>query len=122
MPGAADNLSASAVAVALCRFLVDNPSQIPEDTEIRFISFGSEEAGLRGSRRYVARHLDELKRLDARVLNYEIVAYPVISILTSLHAERGITVLLVTHDINIAHHCQRIIHLKDGEIVTEESL
>ena len=29
------------------------------------------------------RHLDELKRLDARVLNYEIVAYPVISILTS---------------------------------------
>jgi len=40
----------------------------------------------------------------------------IISILTSLHAEQGITVLLVTHDANIASHCQRIIHLKDGEI------
>ena len=83
VPGAADNLSACAVTVAMCRFLVQNPSYIPDDTEIRFISFGSEEAGLRGSRRYVQRHLDELKRLDARVLNYEIIAYPVISILTS---------------------------------------
>jgi hypothetical protein len=83
VPGAADNLSASAVAVAMCRFLVKNPSYIPADTEIRFISFGSEEAGLRGSRRYVARHLDELKRLDTRLLNYEVVAHPEIAILTS---------------------------------------
>ena len=60
VPGAADNLSASALSVAMCRFLVKNPSCIPDDTEIRFISFGSEEAGLRGSRRYVERHLDEL--------------------------------------------------------------
>jgi hypothetical protein len=83
VPGAADNLSACAVSVAMCRFLVKNPDAIPDGTEIRFITFGSEEAGLRGSRRYVERHLDELKRLDARVLNYEVVAYPVISILTS---------------------------------------
>jgi putative ABC transport system ATP-binding protein len=46
----------------------------------------------------------------------------VISILTSLHAEQGITLLLVTHDANIASHCQRIIHLKDGEVVAEESV
>ena len=46
----------------------------------------------------------------------------IISILTSLHAEQGITVLLVTHEANIAHHCQRIIHLKDGEIVAEDSV
>jgi hypothetical protein len=83
VPGAADNLSASALAVAMCRFLVQNPSYIPDDAEIRFISFGSEEAGLRGSRRYVARHLDELKRLDARLLNFETVAHPEIVILTS---------------------------------------
>lgn len=44
----------------------------------------------------------------------------VISILASMHAERGITLLLVTHDANIASHCQRIIHLKDGEIISEE--
>ena len=46
----------------------------------------------------------------------------VISILTSLHKEHGITVVMVTHDTNIAHHCQRIVHLKDGEIVAEESV
>jgi putative ABC transport system ATP-binding protein len=45
----------------------------------------------------------------------------VISILTSLHAEQGITLLVVTHDANIARHCQRIVHLKDGELVAEES-
>jgi hypothetical protein len=83
VPGAADNLSASALSVAMCRFLVKNPSYIPADTEIRFISFGSEEAGLRGSRRYVERHLDELKRLNVRLLNFETVAHPEIAILTS---------------------------------------
>jgi putative ABC transport system ATP-binding protein len=43
----------------------------------------------------------------------------VISILTSLHAEQGITLVVVTHDPNIANNCHRIIHLKDGEIVRE---
>ena len=46
----------------------------------------------------------------------------IISILTSLHAEQGITLLMVTHDANIAHHCQRIIHLMDGQVVSEEKV
>jgi putative ABC transport system ATP-binding protein len=46
----------------------------------------------------------------------------VISLLTSLHAEQGITLVVVTHDANIANHCQRIINLKDGEVVAEESV
>ena len=83
VPGAADNLSASALVVALSRFFIKNPSFVPDDTEIRFISFGSEEAGLRGSRRYVERHYDELKRRDARLLNLETITHPEISILTS---------------------------------------
>lgn len=83
VPGAVDNLSASALSVAMCRFLVRNPSYIPDDTEVRFISFGSEEAGIRGSRNYVKRHLEELKHLDVRLLNFEMVAYPEIGILTS---------------------------------------
>jgi hypothetical protein len=83
VPGAMDNLSACAIAVAMCRFLAKNPAYIPDDTEIRFITFGSEEVGLRGSRRYVEHHLDELRRLDARVLNYEMVVHPEIAILTS---------------------------------------
>jgi putative ABC transport system ATP-binding protein len=44
----------------------------------------------------------------------------IISILTSLHAERGMTLVMITHDADIAHHCQRIIHIKDGELVSEE--
>jgi len=83
VPGAADNLSACALSVAMCRSLVKNPSYIPADTEIRFISFGGEEAGYRGSRRYVKRHFDELKRIDARMLNIETVASPEVVILTS---------------------------------------
>jgi putative ABC transport system ATP-binding protein len=46
----------------------------------------------------------------------------VMSILTSLHAEHGITLVVVTHDANIAEHCHRIIHLMDGEITSEESV
>jgi hypothetical protein len=83
VPGAADNLSACALAVAMCRFLVKNSAYIPDEIEIRFISFGSEEAGMRGSRRYVARHLDELKLLDARLLNFETITHPEITILSS---------------------------------------
>ncbi len=44
----------------------------------------------------------------------------IINILTSLHAEQGITLLMITHDANIAHHCQRIIHFKDGQVEGEE--
>jgi hypothetical protein len=83
VPGAADNLSACALSVAMCRFLVKNPTYIPEDTEIRFMSFGGEESGYRGSRRYVTRHLEELKRLDTRMINIETVANPEFVILTS---------------------------------------
>ena len=46
----------------------------------------------------------------------------VISILTSLHDEQDITMVIVTHEQNIAHHCQRIVHLKDGQVVSEETV
>lgn len=46
----------------------------------------------------------------------------IISILTALHAEQNITLVMITHDTNIAHHCQRIVHLKDGQVVSEETI
>jgi len=46
----------------------------------------------------------------------------IISILTSLHAEQDITLVMITHDANIAHHCQRIVHLKDGQVEREEKV
>jgi putative ABC transport system ATP-binding protein len=45
----------------------------------------------------------------------------IISILTSLNTERGITVLVVTHDEEIASHCQKIVHIRDGEIVSGDN-
>ena len=41
------------------------------------------------------------------------------SILSSLHSEQGITLVMVTHDPNIADHCQRTIHIKDGQVEME---
>ncbi len=46
----------------------------------------------------------------------------IISMLTTLHAEQGITLVIITHDADIAHHCQRIIHLKDGQVEREEKV
>jgi len=46
----------------------------------------------------------------------------IISILTTLHTEQVITLVMITHDANIAHHCQRIIHLMDGQIEGEEKV
>lgn len=46
----------------------------------------------------------------------------VMSILASLNTDHGITSIIVTHDSAIAHKCQRIIHIKDGEIESEEKV
>lgn len=43
----------------------------------------------------------------------------VIDLLFALHAERGTTLLLITHDAALAERCDRIIHLRDGQIVEE---
>jgi len=44
----------------------------------------------------------------------------VMAILQQLNRERGITVVLVTHDENIGRHTSRILRLYDGQIVREE--
>ncbi|MFC1898848.1 ABC transporter ATP-binding protein [Chloroflexota bacterium] len=46
----------------------------------------------------------------------------IISILTSLHTNQGITLVMITHDTNIAHQCQRIINFKDGQVMPEETV
>ncbi|MHA1732714.1 MAG: M28 family metallopeptidase [Promethearchaeota archaeon] len=71
VPGAIDNLSAVSVVLGLGRVLKRNPGLIPANTEVRLVSFGCEEAGLRGAYRYVERHLDELRRLDAEDFNMD---------------------------------------------------
>ena len=45
----------------------------------------------------------------------------VISIFQDLNIKRK-TIVLVTHDQNIAEHCRRIIRISDGQIVADESI
>jgi putative ABC transport system ATP-binding protein len=44
----------------------------------------------------------------------------IMTILSNLHNEQNITLLMITHDPNIARYCQRIIHIQDGQITSEE--
>jgi len=44
----------------------------------------------------------------------------VMAIFQKLNRERGITVVLVTHEPDIAYHAQRIVRLRDGLVVGEE--
>jgi len=46
----------------------------------------------------------------------------IMNILSNLHAEQNITLIMITHDPNIAHYCQRVIHIQDGQIMREEKL
>jgi len=44
----------------------------------------------------------------------------IMSILQKLNAEQGITVVLVTHDPDLAAHARRIVHVRDGRIISDE--
>jgi putative ABC transport system ATP-binding protein len=44
----------------------------------------------------------------------------IMAIFEQLNVERGITVVFVTHDPEIAEHTRRIIHLRDGLIESDE--
>ena len=43
----------------------------------------------------------------------------IINLLLSLNAERGVTMLLVTHDSEIAERCSRVLVMQDGLIVED---
>lgn len=42
----------------------------------------------------------------------------VMEILTKLHKEQKKTIIVVTHDPNIAHYSQNVTHIQDGQIVS----
>jgi macrolide transport system ATP-binding/permease protein len=44
----------------------------------------------------------------------------VMAILGELHAE-GHTIIIVTHDMSVAEHAQRIIEIRDGEIIADRA-
>lgn len=44
----------------------------------------------------------------------------IMSLLQRLHRESGLSVVIVTHEADIALYCQRIIRLSDGRIISDE--
>lgn len=49
-------------------------------------------------------------------------AHAMVDLIFGLNRERGTTLVLVTHDLELARKCQRIIRLKGGAVVADEKL
>jgi putative ABC transport system ATP-binding protein len=46
----------------------------------------------------------------------------IMAIFQRLNREKGLTVIFVTHESEIAYHTRRIIHLRDGLVTTDEKV
>jgi putative ABC transport system ATP-binding protein len=44
----------------------------------------------------------------------------IMSIITTLHREQGNTLIAITHDPDVARYCERVVHLRDGQVVGDE--
>lgn len=70
VPGANDNLTGCVNAMAVMKYLSDNGIRF-ENTEVRAVLTGSEEAGLRGAKAYAKRHKEELLATETVVLGLD---------------------------------------------------
>jgi hypothetical protein len=64
IPGAMDDMAGVAVVAGLGKYLDEarkTGGWLPEKTEVVLLAMSSEEAGLRGAKRYVSKHLQEMK-------------------------------------------------------------
>jgi len=43
----------------------------------------------------------------------------IMELIMGLNQEKGVTLILVTHDLHVANHAQRIVHLLDGRVENE---
>jgi putative ABC transport system ATP-binding protein len=46
----------------------------------------------------------------------------IMGLFQNLNRERGLTIVFVTHEPDIAQHTQRIIHIRDGRIQRDETV
>ena len=75
--GAFDNLSGVSIVLGIGKILSENknnPEIFPKNTKVSLISFAGEEAGLRGSKRYIKAHYNQLKEGGAVVVNMDGIA------------------------------------------------
>ena len=45
----------------------------------------------------------------------------IMGILRDLHQKQGLTIVMVTHDPDVAAQCERMVHIHDGQIVGDEA-
>jgi aminopeptidase YwaD len=72
--GAFDNLSGVSIVLGIGKFLSENknnPEIFPKHTKINLISFAGEEAGLRGAKRFISAHYNQLKEDGTIVVNMD---------------------------------------------------
>jgi len=48
-------------------------------------------------------------------------AHAMVELIFGLNRERGTTLVLVTHDLELARRCHRIVRLKNGSVISDES-
>ena len=46
----------------------------------------------------------------------------IMGLFQDLNEERGITVIFVTHELDIAAHTKRIVHIRDGRVLSDEAV
>lgn len=49
-------------------------------------------------------------------------AHAMVDLIFGINRERGTTLVLVTHDLELARKCQRIVRLRSGAVVSDEKL
>jgi ABC-type lipoprotein export system ATPase subunit len=47
-------------------------------------------------------------------------AEQLVNLLQSLNEHDQVTILMVTHDLDVANHAKRMVRLKDGKVVADE--
>jgi aminopeptidase YwaD len=96
--GAFDNLSGVSIVLGIGKYLNDHKTDenFPKKTKVLLISFAGEESGLRGAKRYVERHYEELKQTGTILVNMDGIAKK--DTLVILDKESGIG---ATHDPKI---------------------
>jgi hypothetical protein len=74
--GAFDNLSGVSIVLGIGKYLNEHKNEaiFPKHTKVLLISFAGEESGLRGAKRYVKAHIDEMKKDGTILVNMDGIA------------------------------------------------
>jgi acetylornithine deacetylase/succinyl-diaminopimelate desuccinylase-like protein len=99
VPGAMDDLAGISILVGLSKALTDGTNGGLRQTEVVLLATSSEEAGLRGAKRYVEQHLHELRALPSHGIFVD-----------SIYDERFLTVL-TSEPFTKSRHDPRLIRL-----------